>query len=184
MHKMRRRKGRGDVRFVSSASQRAPTKPHATTWRSIITTIAWDGTTLAADSCSWSNSTRRRVLKVFKVKAPDSSQYLVAFAGSGAFALAVLAWMQGLTDKPVPTDFMDAKDRDNQFALVIDEQRRVWQLSGHLVYSHMRETVYAFGGGQEYAWGALEAGASAVQAVKIAIKRSDMAGLGVDSVRF
>lgn len=124
------------------------------------------------------------MIKVFKVKASDGSQFLVAFAGSGAFALAVLAWMQGKAGKPVPTDFMNADDRENQCALVIDEQRRVWQLSGHLIYSRMRETIYAFGGGQDFAIGALEAGATAVQAVRIAIKRSDMAGLGVDWVRF
>ena len=40
------------------------------------------------------------------------------------------------------------------------------------------------GGGQDFAIGALEGGATAVQAVRIAIKRSEMAGLGVDSVRF
>lgn len=50
-------------------------------------------------------------------------------------------------------------------------------------YGRMRESFYAFGGGQEFAWGALEAGATAVEAVRIAIKRSDYAGLGVDVVR-
>lgn len=149
-----------------------------------MTTIAWDGTTLAADCCSWSGAARRRVRKVFKVTAPDGSKYLVAFAGSGSFALAVLAWMQGKTEKPRPLDFLQPDQLENQCALVIDEQRRIWQLGNQLTYSQMREKIYGFGGGQEYAWGALEAGATAVQAIRIAIKRSDMAGLGVDWVRF
>jgi hypothetical protein len=149
-----------------------------------MTTIAWDGTTLAADSCSWSGPARRRVLKVFKIKSPDGRKYLVAFAGSGALAIAARDWMRGDAERPRPLDFIKPEDLENQFALVIDDKRQVWQLSGQLVYTRMRERIYAFGGGHEFAWGALEAGATAVQAVRIAIKRSDMAGLGVDSVRF
>lgn len=149
-----------------------------------MTTIAWDGTTLAADSCSWSGSARRRTRKVFKITAPDGKKYLVAFAGSGALAIATRDWMRGDAEKPVPRDFLDQKELENQFALVIDQKNQIWQLSGQLVYSRMREKIYAFGGGHEFAWGALEAGATAVQAVRIAAKRSDMAGLGVDWVRF
>ena len=48
----------------------------------------------------------------------------------------------------------------------------------------MRERIYAQGAGQEFAWGALEAGATARRAIEIAMKRSDYAGLGVDTVGF
>lgn len=148
-----------------------------------MTTIAWDGKTLAADRCSWSGGARRRVRKVFKVRAADGRMFLVAFAGSGTFALAVLAWMRGGT-RPDPLAFLKPDELGNQCALVIDEQRRVWQLGSDLFYSQMRERVYAFGGGQDFAWGALEGGADARRAVEIAMKRSDYAGLGVDTVRF
>jgi hypothetical protein len=149
-----------------------------------MTTIAWDGTTLAADACSWSGSARRRVRKVFKVRAPDGRHFLVAFSGEAAFAVAVLAWMRGQGSRPNCRDFMDPANFGQQCALVIDEKRRVWQLSPTLVYIRHYERIYAFGGGHEFAWGALEAGATAREAVQIAIKRSDLAGLGVDTVRF
>lgn len=149
-----------------------------------MTTIAFDGKTLAADACSWSGGARRKVRKVFKIKAADGRRFLVAFAGNGSFALAVLAWMQGKRDRPNPLDFLKPDELANQCALVIDEKHRVWQLGSDLFYSPMRERVYAFGGGQDFAWGALEAGATARQAVAIAMKRSDYAGLGIDSVRF
>lgn len=149
-----------------------------------MTTIAWDGTTLAADACSWSGSARRRVRKVFKVRAKDGRVFLVAFAGEAAFAMAVLAWMRGEGVRPNCHDFMPVEDCGQQCALVIDEKRRVWQLSPTLVYIRHYERIYAFGGGHEFAWGALEAGATAREAVQIAIKRSDLAGLGVDTVRF
>ena len=57
-------------------------------------------------------------------------------------------------------------------------------MGSSLWYSRMHERIYAFGGGQDYAWGALEAGATARQAVQIAIKRSDYAGLGVTTISF
>lgn len=149
-----------------------------------MTTIAWDGTTLAADRCSWSGGARRQVRKVFKLKAHDGRRFLVAFAGNGTFALAVLGWMRGEQPRPVPRDYLRDDELCNQCALVIDEKHRVWQLGNDLVYGQMRERVYAFGGGQDFAWGAVEAGATAKRAVEIAIKRSDMAGFGVDCVRF
>jgi hypothetical protein len=149
-----------------------------------MTTIAWDGKTLAADSCSWSGGCRRRVRKVFKVKSPAGRQFLVAFAGDGSFALAVLEWMRGNKERPDPLAFMTVEDTQNQCALVIDQKLRVWQLGATLVYSRMRERIYAFGAGQDVAWGALEAGATSAQAIRIAMKRTDYAGIGVDSVSF
>lgn len=147
-----------------------------------MTTIAFDGKTLAADRCSWSGATRRAVRKVFKLSAPDGRQFLIAFCGDGSFALAVLVWMRNQGEKPKCQDF--GVDPINQFAIVIDEKCRIWSLSANLTYSRFYERIMALGGGQEFAWGALEAGASAKRAVEIAIKRSDYAGLGVDCVKF
>ena len=150
-----------------------------------MTTVAWDGTTLAADRCGWSSGVRRAARKVFKVKRGGRT-FLVAFMGSGDFAVAVLHWMRGeWTEPPSWRDYIKDEDRDRQCALVIDERRRVWQLSYQLVYTESPgERVYAMGAGQEFAWGALEAGATAKRAIQIAAKRSDYAGLGVDTVVF
>ncbi|WVS23948.1 hypothetical protein QkW1_25 [Ralstonia phage QkW1] len=145
-----------------------------------MTTIAWDGKTLAADRCSWSGGTRRAVRKVFKVKAPDGRRFLVAFCGNGEFAHAVLAWMRGEADKPDCRDF--GVDPEIACGVVVDERSRVWLLGARLIYQRMRERIFANGAGQEFAWGALEAGATAKQAIMIAAKRSDYAALGVDCV--
>ncbi|WP_416048950.1 hypothetical protein [Cupriavidus basilensis] len=147
-----------------------------------MTTIAWDGTTLAADRCSWSGGVRRRVRKIYRVRAPGGRVFLVAFCGNGDFAMAILAWMRG-GDRPDPAHF--DVDKTSTCAVVIDERGGVWQLSGALSYGcRMRERVFAQGAGHEFAWGALEAGATARRAVLIAAKRSDYAALGVDCVRF
>ena len=145
-----------------------------------MTTLAWDGTTLAADRAAWSGSMKYRVRKVHNVVAPDGAKYLVCFCGDGHYAQALLSWMKGGVHPgsyPISDNIV--------IAVVINEKRQIWHLgSTALRYCRVFEKIHACGGGQDYAIGALEAGATAVQAIHIAIKRSDMAGLGVDSVRF
>jgi hypothetical protein len=158
-----------------------------------MTTIAYRSGTLAADQCSWSGGVRRKVRKVFCIADPaqPGAWMLVAFAGSADYAHRVLEWLGG-GDKPDPAKSHALDAMSNQCALVIDrpgfgktwQRTRIRQLSNGLIFSEMQEEFYAFGGGQEFAWGALEAGASARQAVEIAIKRSDYAGFGVDCVAF
>jgi ATP-dependent HslUV protease subunit HslV len=120
-----------------------------------------------------------RVCKVHKLRAPDGRMFLVALAGDGHFSPSLLKWMRG-GEHPGKSP-----DENATIAVVIDEQLRIWRMSSNgLNYCQVLEKVHASGAGQDFAIGALEAGATAVQAIKIAEKRSDMAGLGVDSVRF
>lgn len=148
-----------------------------------MTTIAWDGRTLAADRCSWSNGVRRQTRKVFKItRHTDGKEILIAFAGVQAWAVAVLHWLKDGGEKPRHKDF--GVEPDLQCAIVIERGGRISMMTNQLTYLPVRERKYAFGGGQECAWGALEAGANAKQAVRIAMKRTDYAGFGVDSVSF
>ncbi len=149
-----------------------------------MTTIAWDGKTLAADCCSWSGGARRKVRKVFRVESAERGMLLVAFAGHGAFCLRVLDWMRGQGERPNPSDYYSREEINNQCAVVIDQERQVWSLGNDLHWQRMEETIYANGAGQEFAWGALEAGATAQQAIEITAKRSDYAAFGVDTVEF
>lgn len=149
-----------------------------------MTTIAWDGTTLAADQCSWSGGVRRKVRKVFHVVSPERGEALIAFAGSAAYCLKVLAWFTGDGPAPIPANYFKLEEMDRQCALMVDKQRRVWTCSNDLEWQQHDEKIFANGAGQEFAWGALEAGATAERAIEIAMKRSDYAGFGVDCVRF
>lgn len=145
-----------------------------------MTTIAWDGRTLAADKGSWSGGFHQAVRKVHRVTAPDGRRFLVAMAGDSVFATLVLRWMRG-GDHP-GTCLDDNKDRD--VMVVVDERRRVWRLSSRLVYVPYEGKVHAHGAGQEIALGALMAGADSIKAVKITMVCSDYAARGVDFVRF
>lgn len=147
-----------------------------------MTTIAFDGRTLAADKGSWSGGLHQPAKKVHKVKAPDGRRFLVAFCGEAAFATQVLRWMRGEIDHP-GCCLDDDKNRD--IAVVVDERHRVYRLNAwRLVYVRQEGKIHAHGAGQEVALGALMAGADAIKAIRITMACSDFAARGVDWVRF
>lgn len=146
-----------------------------------MTTIAFDGKTLAADRGAWSGGFHQVAKKVHRVTAPDGRKFLVALMGNAAFASDVLRWMRG---GPHPGPCLDA-DKNTDCAVVVDEQRRVWRLSAdRLTYRKAMGRLHSAGAGQEIAMGALMAGASACRAVRITMLVSDYAARGVDSVSF
>lgn len=149
-----------------------------------MTTIAWDGKTLAADQCSWSGGVRRRVRKVFKIQQANGDHLLVALAGDAAFCMAVLAWLRGDGERPNPRDYWAIDEMRRTCAVTVQPSGKVCCLSNSLMWEEFDERVFANGAGHEFAWGALEAGATAVRAVEIALLRSDYAGFGVDAVTF
>lgn len=146
-----------------------------------MTTIAWDGETLAADRGSWSNGMHQAVRKAHRVTAPDGRRFLVALAGDGAFAISVLRWMRGEVSDPGRC--LD-DDMTRDVAVVIDERRRVFRLNSRLLYVPYMGRIHTHGAGQEIALGAMMAGADAVKAIRITMQVSDYAARGVDCVRF
>ena len=149
-----------------------------------MTTIAWDGTWLAADRGAWSGGIRYPVRKVFKIVGQDKKPLLVAFSGDGAFATATLEWLQGTG--PHPGVYRDDKNQSpTSVALIVDSRRRVRRLNSELKYTLVQcGRIHSSGAGQDVALGALAAGASARKAVRIAMKFTDYAAFGVDAVRF
>lgn len=146
-----------------------------------MTTIAWDGRTLAADRGAWSNGLHQPIRKVHRLISLDGRVFLVAFAGDGAFCADVLRWMRH--EAPPPGPCLD-EDKTRDCAVVIDDRRRVWRLNSRLIYMQHRSGVHVHGAGQEVALGALMAGADAIKAIRITMAVSDYAARGVDWVRF
>lgn len=146
-----------------------------------MTTIAFDGRTLAADKGSWSGGLHQPVKKVHRITAPDGRRFLVAMAGDPVFATLCLAWMRGEIDNP---GACLEENKSSDVMVVIDEKHRVWRLSSRLVYVPYEGQLHAHGAGQEIALGALMAGADAVKAIRITAQISDFAARGVDFVRF
>lgn len=150
-----------------------------------MTTIAWDGLSLAADRMSSSGYAQRTVTKLWKGKWLDGRDVLIGFAGDGAFCQAIMDALQfGKTKEQMP-DWRDYNvEKNHTMAVVVDRDKNVYEMTVRFELLPYDEVVFAIGAGAEVAWGALEAGANAVRAIQIAGKRTPHTGLGVQQIRF
>lgn len=133
-----------------------------------MTTVAWDGKTLAVDSQITTGQIRRRGRKMFVIT--DGS----IMAGSGTFTQVLLMkdWLDSdRVDKP-PARLNDAHaiwiNKDGAF--YVDENLRPMPIE---------ENRGAIGSGAEIAQAALDMGLTAVEAVKLACRRDIHSGLPV-----
>lgn len=143
-----------------------------------MTVIAWDGHTLAGDRQRTHGGTPVAATKVFKIQAPDGRLFLVGAAGRADCTQMFVAWLRGGEKPLMPSNV------DDFGALVVDVKRRVWNIHDTLFYVHCSAKQWAIGSGANYALGAMAAGATAAQAVRIASKLDVHCGLGVDCVTF
>lgn len=142
-----------------------------------MTTIAWDGRTLAADRRRTLGDTPTPARKIFDVKAPDGRRYLVGCAGDSWDCVAFMRWMrtQKPEDKPALSNFS---------AMAIDERHRVWYVAEKLVYHEIVMPFWAIGSGSDYALGAMAAGKTAREAIRIASRLDIHTGNGCDTLSF
>lgn len=124
-----------------------------------MTTIAWDGKILAADTQATSNGMPRIENKVFKLN--DGRLY--AACGSSQDGYLVLTWLnEGSPKKEKP-------EIDNDFeALVINIDGSILKLQDKLVFLPLQEKIAATGSGRDYALAAMLCGKSAIQSILIA----------------
>lgn len=147
-----------------------------------MTCIAWDGVTLAGDRAAWSGSCCYPVKKVYRIESRSLGRILVGLSGDGGYAHAVLRWLETGEN---PGEYPERLEKGAiQIGLIVKRNRRVLKLDSALRLMPTYGRIHALGGGQDMAIGALAAGASARLAVRIVMRHSDMAGIGVDVVRF
>lgn len=120
-----------------------------------MTTLAWDGKTLAADTLA-SNGIKWRFHKLYRL--PDGS--IFGGAGSCQEILAVLAWLRK-GEKPA--------DLQNFEGLIITKAG-VSALGMRLMREPVLERCYAVGSGSHFAIAAMACGKNAVEAVRIAAR--------------
>lgn len=139
-----------------------------------MTTIAFDGRTLAADKQTTTGGTPTPTTKVFSAMSPRGERWLYACAGNTAecqeFTRRVKAGqeMRTFTDLGI---------------LAIGPRGEVWICSQDLVWCRQMVKQWAIGSGADFALGAMAAGASAVKAVQIASRLNVNTGLGVDALK-
>lgn len=140
-----------------------------------MTTIAYDGHTLAADRQSTAGGTPYGTTKAFKVWGPDGSRWIYACSGNSAECQEFTRCVDA--GKPLPT-FKD-------FAvLAVNHKGEVWVATESMVWERKEVKRWAMGSGADYALGAMAAGATSFRAVMIASELDVNTGLGVDAVSF
>jgi hypothetical protein len=141
-----------------------------------MTTIAWDGKTLAGDRKRNVRNTPVPATKVFRLPEPVTVGNLprVAMfgcAGDSSEAVAVADWLLRNAEKPM------AKDID---ILAVDAYGKCHFAANNLVFYPIELQHWAVGSGADYAMGAMARGASAHEAVQVASLYDNGTGLGVD----
>lgn len=124
-----------------------------------MTTIAWDGKTLAADTLITSNGMRVG----YAQKIGKRGRVLFGASGSLEVMQPFLAWCSGGFHGDPPSMKRDESDASG---LVVFEDRIV--TFSNTGVDTIRAPFYAQGSGSPMALGALHAGATAIEAVKAA----------------
>lgn len=141
-----------------------------------MTTICWDGTTLAADKRSTIGSLYRTTTKIYRVGSS-----LVGYAGSGAQCSEMLAWARGGFRKNRFPDMQ--RDADSSITLLVIRQNGVIQAYEHTPFAiEYEDKQFAIGSGRDFALAAMHLGKSAEEAVLLAAEFDPGTGNGVDTL--
>jgi ATP-dependent protease HslVU (ClpYQ) peptidase subunit len=140
-----------------------------------MTTIAWDGMTLAGDRQATWGGTPTLTTKVFKVKI-GKKKYLVGAAGNTGDCQAFVDFVKGgFKGEPKYQEFT---------GIAIDQSGCMRVYSENPNPCVLNPKFWAIGSGGDYALGAMAHGATAAEAVLIATELDVNTGLGVDTVSF
>lgn len=139
-----------------------------------MTTLAYANRCLAADSLvTCGGKFEGYVTKIFRVNG-----LLVGASGSAPVCIRFCEWVRAGLKGECP---FEGKDEGNGLVVMPDGLIVVW---GHLGPWLVRgRSMYALGSGQEFALGALELGATAAQAVAVAMKHDTGTGGEIVTLR-
>ena len=139
-----------------------------------MTTIAYDGKTIASDKRQCIGTTPMSVTKIFKVS--KNKRWKVVGASGNAFRVnPIIEYILGQTKK-APEQYDEPGD-----ILLIDKENKLWIMNGRQVAVEA-PVPFAIGSGADYALGAMAAGKTASEAVAIAATLDINTGDGVDEI--
>lgn len=139
-----------------------------------MTTIAWDGTYLAADKQA---SGRYTVGKVF----PMADGSFLAGAGNYSQIIEIATWIAtGGAEAAKPNL---CEEQTSEVLWVFPDGSAYWLTWPYLRRVKLNEKFATLGSGGDYALGALAMGATAKQAVQIASRFDADTGKGITTVR-
>lgn len=145
-----------------------------------MTTIAFDGKTLAADRQMNTGgmphlAARSKICRGTWHGMPA----LFAQAGTYVFSSAVVAWLvAGMPEDDKP----DMPGKEDSFAVLVVTEAGIYVYIDSLRPVPLGNIKWAMGSGSDFAFGAMDAGKCAKTAVEIACARDVMSGMGIDTL--
>lgn len=140
-----------------------------------MTTIAWDGNTLAADKQNTSHGLPRTTTKIYRVRGE-----LIALTG-GTHCYALLEWFKGPRE---PKEWPRGSNDDDcgNVIRICRDGIFVYNGAGFPHAEPLEDKFMAFGSGRDFAIAAMHMGATAKEAVEIASIYDINTGMGVDTL--
>lgn len=145
-----------------------------------MTTVAWDGKTMAADKQMTLGNMRHSNIQG-KILRGEYHGLPALFAGAGTkvYSAAVIEWLAaGMPAEHKP----EMPETPDSFTVVVVTEPGLYLYVDSLRPIPLGPCKYAIGTGEDYARGAMAAGASAKRAVEIACTFDVNSGMGVDTL--
>lgn len=133
--------------------------------------IAFDGKIVAADRQATIADMRTTSQKIFKIK-----DVIVGFTGCNDKGLELVEWFKNGERKDV---FPKSNDKDNWSRLCVFKKNNIYYYEATPEKIIVKDKRIAYGSGRDFAIGAMEFGANAIEAVKVACKYSVGCGMGI-----
>jgi ATP-dependent protease HslVU (ClpYQ) peptidase subunit len=140
-----------------------------------MTTIAWDGKTLAADKRASCGSLARTVTKIFRF-----NDELLGYSGNFDCGMEMLDWYRNGRD-PAKFPLMQ-RDRDDWTTFVVISKSGIGFYERAPVLLAVEDPFYATGSGRDFATAALACGKNAREAVELACRFDVGSGNGIDTL--
>jgi ATP-dependent protease HslVU (ClpYQ) peptidase subunit len=143
-----------------------------------LTCIAWDRKSVAADKQASNSGLRHRTTKLRRI----SSGEVLAWTGDQDSGEMVAKWYEDGAD---PARWPECqKDKDSWSRLIVVSATGAKVFERQPIATAVEDDFMAWGSGRDFAIGAMARGASAREAVEVAMEFDNCCGLGVDAVDF
>lgn len=141
-----------------------------------MTTVAWDGHTLAADKRSCFGTLIHTVTKIYRVRG-----CLVAGAGDFDRIQEAVAWFESGAD---PAKLPPFQRDNNDFVglVVIQPDKTILRYERGPYPFKIESPFYAMGSGRDFAMAAMHLGLKAKEAVQVAMALDSGSGNGIDTM--
>lgn len=136
--------------------------------------IAYDGKFIAADKLMSNGDGKSTTQKLFKI----NNKLFYGFTGAVDSGLLMASWYK---NGAKPKEFPEIQKTDNWSRLIVFKNSDIFYYEQTPFAIPCIDKFMAWGSGRDYAIGAMAMGATAVEAVKVAIEHCSSCGIGVDS---